>query len=430
MRLWLLVVVTGTAWAQTPRPPEPLTRWAYYKEVQPPRNALGLLNFVLDRDVFTYARADQSDLRLYDANGREIPYVLQVRREMDTTQPFAAREFNRGEAGTVAEISEDLGEHAQQTNEVEIDTAGENFRRVVEVQGSADGLQWSTLASGAYLFRFAASGRTVEQKSVEFPVSRYRYLRIRVDRDSLVDRGAPQIRQVLIRRAVKVRGEWTQFPGSLEARAADRAEARPASVWFVDFGGRVPLDRLQMTMAVGAFSRPFTLEAADDPSTPYLMASGTLARSEENASQSLTIDFAEHFARRVKLSVIDDRNAPLTMYSVTGECPAREVVFEAGAASPVRAYYGNGAAIAPRYDLAARLRFQTQASGLRVVLGQQRENPEYRPLERPFSERAPWAVYLVLAVAVVALGWILMGLVRESRGREATSHRGDAETRS
>ena len=60
-------------------------------------------------------------------------------------------------------------------NQVEIDTPGNNFRRFVDVGGSADGASWSTLASAAIIFRFAAGGRSVEQLAVDYPVSQYRY---------------------------------------------------------------------------------------------------------------------------------------------------------------------------------------------------------------------------------------------------------------
>lgn len=100
--------------------------------------ALGLLllwaawaynRFVLDLETLDKSRTDHADLRLYDAAGREIPYALRIRREIQTTEAFQAREFDRGTEGVV--------------------------------------------------FRFSSMGRTAEQKGVAYPVSRYRYLRIR-----------------------------------------------------------------------------------------------------------------------------------------------------------------------------------------------------------------------------------------------------------
>ena len=234
---------------------------------------------MLDVETLDHARANQEDLRLYDSAGHEVPYVLRVRRDVATTNAFPAREFNRGADGGVAQISLDLGERTEAHNQVEIDTAGNNFRRLVDVQGSADGVQWSTLASAAIIFRFAAGGRSVEQQAVDYPVSRYRYLRLRLTRDPQADEGTvPVLLGVRVRRSVHLTGEVMTTLGSMEPRDADRAEARPASLWRVNLGGRIPVQRVLLTVGEGAYSQPFTLEAVDDPSAPVLLASGELTR--------------------------------------------------------------------------------------------------------------------------------------------------------
>jgi len=405
-------------WAQAPGRPEWLSAWQYFKEVQAPQapQQTGLADFVLDREMLNASRNHAADVRLY-AGAREIPYVLRLRRQVDTSTPFTAREFNRGTEGGVAQASYDLGERPQQHNEVEIETAGDNFRRMAEVQGSADGVEWSTLASGAIVFRFTAHGRTVEQKSVDYPVSRYRYLRIRVERDSQVDRAAPELKELRIFRAARVMGETVAFQGSIESRDVDRVNGRPASIWRVDFGARIPVERLALTVGPGLYSRPFELDANDDPASPTPLASGTLDRNEDQPDKQPVIEFPEHFARRVKLMVTDDRNPPLPISGVEALGAAREVVFEArsAAAGPIRVYYGNPRALAPRYDLAARLPAQLTPPPSRLTLGPERENPIYHPEPLPFSERAPWVVYVVLAGASVVLAAILLSLLRASK---------------
>jgi hypothetical protein len=406
----------GALRAQTAPAPEPLSAWLYFKEIQWARGSIGLLDFLLDREILDGARAGQSDLRLYDSAGRETPYILRVRRDIATSNAFPAREFNRGADGGAVQVSMDLGEQALQHNQVEVETAGNNFRRLVDVQGSPDGSQWSTLASGSIIFRFAASGRSVEQQKVDYPVSRYRYLRIRVFRDPQVDRGAPELIGARVRRSVQVKGEMVSFPANLEGRDADRVNARPASIWRADLGGRIPIQRVLITAGDGVFSRPFQLEAVDNPAAPVLLASGELTRSENTGSQ-LAIEFAEQFARRLRLTVTDDRNAPLSIAGITAQGAARQVVFDSAtaASSPLRLYYGNPRAMAPRYDLAAGLPSEWGPARSRVTLGPQRENPIYRPEPKPFSERSPWLVYVVLGAASVVLAAILVSLARESR---------------
>jgi hypothetical protein len=414
--VWVLAkgFFAGISRAQSNLTPEPLSAWPYFKEIQAPRLSVPLLDFVLDAETLDKARADQSDLRLFDSAGREIPYLLRVRRDVATSNAIQAREFNRGVDHGLAQLSLDLGEQPQQHNQVEVETSGNNFRRLVDVQGSPDGAQWSTLASAAIVFRFAAGGRSAEQQAVDYPVSRYRYLRIRVSRDPQVDDAAPVLTAVRIRRSVQIKGETVSFAGHLEGRDADRVNARPASIWRVDLGARIPIQRITIMTGDGAFSRPFQLDAIDDPAAPVPLASGELTGRENPQGNQLAIEFGEQFARRLKLTVTDDRNAPLAISGVTAQSAARQVVLETAAAGsgPLRLYYGNPRALAPHYDLAARLPPELRLAPSRLMLGPQRENPIYRPQPEPFSERSPWLVYLVLGAATVVLAAILVNLAR------------------
>jgi hypothetical protein len=402
-------MLSGTLRAQSAATPESLTAWPHFKEVA---TRGGLSDFNLDREVLDKARADQADLRLYDGAGHEVPYTLRIRRDVDTRSLFTSREFNRAVEGTASVASCDLGADPQQHNEVVISMAGDNFRRLAQVEGSPDGAQWFTLASQAILFRFSSGGRTAEQNSVSYPESRYRYVRVRVDRDPQVDRAAPEIASLGVERAVRAKGETVSFEAGMESREADPFQGRPASIWRLDLGGRIPLQSLAIDVAQRIFSRPFQLEIVDDPASPQPLASGSLARSEEHAAAPVEIDFNEQFARHLKLTVIDDRNPPLDINGVTALSAARQVVFTA-AAGAVRLYYGNPKGIAPHYDVALRTPPDTVAAAP-LTLGPEQANPTYRPEAKPLSERSPWLVYLVLIGACAALAAILVNLAKTS----------------
>ena len=413
----LFLVPLSIVRAQVSGAAEPLSAWPYFKELRLPRAQAPLLDFVLDREALDQARADQADLRLYDSAGHEIPYVLRVRHEVDTHSEFEVREFNRAVEGGAAVVSADLGAQPVEHNLVEIDTAGVNYRRLADVQGSADGLAWSTLVSQAILFRFAAAGRSVEQTAVSYPVSRYRYLRVRVARDPQVDSEAPVIAALRVRRSVRVQGEMVAFRAASMERDADRMDGRPASVWRIDLGSRVPFERLSLDVATPAFSRPFQVEIVDDPAAPVLIASGDLTRQAETDGTPLGIDFAERIGRRLKLTVVDDRNPPLPISGITAVGAARQVIFEGAPASagPARLYYGNPKALAPHYDLGVRVAANPAGTSVRLPLSPQWANPIYRPEPKPFSERAPWVIYVVLAAASLALAAILLSLARAAK---------------
>ena len=399
--------------AQSAVNPESLSAWPYYTEIHA---STGLANFVLDAAILDKARTDQADLRLYDAAGKEIPYALRIRREVDTHSLFTSREFNRAVEGTTSLVACDLGAQLVEHNEVVLSTAGNNFRRLADVEGSADGVQWVTLASQAILFRFTAGGRTVEQESIAYPVSRYRYLRVRVRADPQVDHAAPEIASIGVLRAIHAKGETVPFPGTLEPREADPVQGRPASIWRIDLPGRVPLQSLEFEIADRTFSRPFQLEIVDDPAAPVMLASGDLTRAQDAVMAPVRIEFAEQFAQHLKLTITDDRNSPLALTGATALSAMRQVVFQSN--GTVRLYYGNPKALAPHYDIASRI--PTEATGAQATLGPQRDNPVYRPEPKPLSERSPWLVYLVLTGACATLAAILLNLAKAS-ARQARS---------
>lgn len=405
-RLILPVLFAAAAAAQSP---ESLSQWLWVRDGTLVQTS-GLAEIRIDQTTLAGARDDLADLRLYDAQDREIPYALRILRDEYSSDEFEAAEFNRSAAGRTSYVSLALGENPPPHNEVAIETAGENFRRRARVEGSDDGSDWATLVDD-YLLRFSSGGRSVEVDRLRYPESRYRYLRVSVEADPAGETGAPAIEAIGVRQTVREEGEEQEIFVPTAVREPTNDQGRPASAYRIDLGGRIPLQGLRFSTSEPEFARPYRLEAVDGE-YPRLIASGTL-RSEAGATQT-TLRFEETFASELLLTVTDDRNPPLGVYSVIVLSAVRQVVFEASSvASPIRLYYGWPSAGEPHYDFDDRAPRRPQAEQT-VFLQEQRENPAYRAPEQPFTERAPWAVYLVLIAACLGLFAVLRNLVREA----------------
>src|SRR4029453_12177241 len=97
--------------------------------------------------------------RLFDSENREIPYAIRVRREVNDRKEFAAQVFNKVSEGSSTEATIDLGENPDEHNEVQIETAGSDFRRRVTVEGRDGSGAWRTLRTDAVIFSFASDGK-------------------------------------------------------------------------------------------------------------------------------------------------------------------------------------------------------------------------------------------------------------------------------
>ena len=122
MRRSIFAIVAALVFVVSVYAQTSLSLWPYYIEVRPKQSSPDLYELILPGEVMDRARADLADLRLFDGANREVPYAIRIRRDVNEKRQIDARLFNHALAGTVSEVSVDLGESPGEHNEVEIDT--------------------------------------------------------------------------------------------------------------------------------------------------------------------------------------------------------------------------------------------------------------------------------------------------------------------
>jgi len=413
---FLFVTIAATVLVISVAAQTSLSLWPYYVEVTPQKGEAGIHDVAVPLAVMDKARADLADLRLFDAANREIPYAIRIRKDIDEKREIATRLFNYAQAGpSTSEVSVDLGENPGEHNEIEIETDGTNFRRLVEIQGSDSGSDWRTLKTDGVLFSFASQNNVAESKRVTYPTSRYRYLRVRVERDQLTDDETPYVSQVKVMMAVREKGLLATWDVPVPSYQLLRNQGAHAAVWSLDLGARAACDRLQLTIDDPSFSRPFQVEAIDDPQNPRLVATGEITRHVGEERKPLEIIFnQEENVRKLRLQITDYSNPTLTIIAIEASAPARQLVYELKepASQPLRLFFGNLNATAPHYDFEKELPSRARAEPIHSSLGDVLGNREYKPEPLPFTERVPWLIYLVLAASSIALAFILWSLAR------------------
>lgn len=417
MRISLFVILAVVTLGLTVAAQTSLSLWPYYIEVTPEKSAAGMYDVIVPLAVFDKSGAELGNLRLFDSSNREIPYAIRVRKEVDEVEEFEGSLFNHAQVGSASEASVDLGEEPEEHNQVEIETMGTNFRRQVSIEGSDNSRDWRMLNNSGVLLSFKSENNAVESNRVSYPTSRYRYLRVRVQRDSLTDTEAPRITGVTAMKAVREKGQWASWSVPVPSYQLLRNQGAHASAWTIDLGARAPCDRLTLEVDDDSFSRPFEVESVDDGQHVRLIASGTLTRHSGDEGKPLVIVFDdEENVRKLRLQITDHSNPTLNITSIQASAPARQLVFELKepASQPLRLYFGNASVPAPHYDFETELQSKPSLEPTHSSFGEVTANPEYRPEPRPLTERVPWLIYIVLAISSIALAFVLVSLARNA----------------
>lgn len=408
---------------------EDRSRWPYFSAIAiPPVDAatvsdapLQLVDFFVTPEIFWHAAADLSDLRIYTADGSTIPYALRILAARSVRDVIPAAEFNRSEPDDgIHELTLDLQRDDIEHNEIQVETTGTDYRRSVVISGSSDAKDWKPLASG-FVIQWTSDQQALLQQTFTYPNSRHQYLRVQVTPDPQIAEGRDEFtfQSVSVLRQLDVPGKLVTTEATVSSREPTRYYGTPGSRWILDFGSLVPCERLEVVVADDEFARDVTLEAESLSETGQsvfypLSVNETTAwrRLRGEPSVPMVLTFSEILSRRLRLTVADYRNKPLTLSSVRGIAAARQIVFERPDASklPLKLYFGNHEAETANYDFSRNLPDVLTADPGRASISEPEASPEYVPPPVAFTERFPWLIYVALSIASLVLGAVTLNV--------------------
>lgn len=375
----------------------------------------------LDRDVYEAARPDLGDLRVLDAAGRLVPFLVDrgasiAREEERRPRIRNAGRTARGEA--TADL--DFGGPAARSR-LQLRLSGDNFRRAVSVAGSADGREWTTLVDEAWVFAVPGAD-AARYEAVELPPNDFALLRVRV-RPGPDERGT-----------VAIEDAWAPGDGrrpareeTLEPRLARVDDGPRRETWLtLDLGAaHQPFDAIELEVADARFFREAVVEARrDEPARDGRPGSvswteigrGALYRLGDARRPAEGLRLAgggRERSLRVRLLNRDDR--PLDVRAVRLRAPVERVVFEAERGREYRLAYGSTDP-APEFDLARTIGDVAAwaAGAAEAPLGPPRRLDAAPGGGVPWTERHPSLLWAGLLAVVAGLGLITWRAVRAS----------------
>jgi len=357
--------------------------------------------------LYKASQAGLKDVRIVRA-GVEIPYRLQVltaRQEQIELQPAVLNKTAVPNEGVEAVLALD-GHPAH--NRLRIATVQRNFKETVRIETSDDGHTWAVARNDGLIFDISRADRHVAELSVDYPVSTRRYVRV-----TIPGWHNPAYLASAWLTYFAETGAVRDSVASLAPAVTEDAKAQ-ATVLTGDIGfGGLAYDRVELAVAgdATAFSRRVEVATSGDGKAWSHAGEGAISRTARQ--ERLSVDFPEQWKRYVRVTVFHGDSAPLKIARIRLSDFRRLIEFPAKAAGEYWLYAGNPKARQASYDVSGLA--ATTLNDLDASLGAAEANPQYRPPERPWTDRNPYVLNFVLIGAVVVMGYMSIRLLRRVR---------------
>jgi hypothetical protein len=352
LALVLAAAALGVAAEEGVRPATPPARFA--RPVTPGAagpNRLAVDVPLLAGSAFRSGPALLADLRLFDAAGREVPYLL-VRPQRKEPAWVRASVLPIPETKSASGFEADLGA-LRTIDRLRVVGLPPPFLKRLRLEGSGDRARWTVLAEEGTLFDLPEEG--LSRTEIAFPGGTHRWLRLAWN-DARSGR-VPLPARVEARLA----GSGAPPEPLREPVAFERRESEPGRSRFrltLPAAG-LPVSALEVGVTTGNVlrtARVLESRLSGGRLVPFELGAATLRRAErEDATAAeMTVRVESPTEAELELVVEDAGNPPLAVSAVVAvfeDLPF--VYFESADGAPLEARFGATALSRPRYDLEA-----------------------------------------------------------------------------
>ena len=410
----------------------------------------------LSPKVFRDTQPSFGDLRLMqkgEAGAEALPYLIvprEVRGAVRSQEiPATVEQFEEREDGRLV-VTVQLKDERKAAR-IRIDNRLRDFEKNVRVEGSVDGESWSVLVGEALIFDYA---RFIDfrRETVELPENSYRYLRVTIEgaTDRQLSLMSTWRREVSDSSGVTVETERTvtqrdfkieglSFFTEAQEREDEESALRSYPLSLSDAvenedlkrseilieAGKAPLTELLLETDQSNFRRGVELQV---PTGGAEDSWRTIQKTEifryeiddfkeERLRVLVSAGSDGSRAERYRLLIFQGDNRPVKLSGVTGEGRIHDLYFVMPAEGTLELNFGAAAAAVekPDYDVAAiRIGMRQKMAQSEWVPGEVVANPHFIEAKEPvrWSDQR-WILWIVIALIVAGLAWILVGSARQ-----------------
>jgi hypothetical protein len=379
-----------------------------YKRKLMPVTAEGWYTIAVPGAMFSHIDNSFDDIRIYSISEKdtvEIPYILKVSYDQTSSETVDLPVLNKSRKDGKLFFS--CNTNGKPINYVDLQFAQKNFNAFVNIEGSYDQKNWFELVNDQRILSINTASVQYQTTQVSFPISNYMFIRFSIKSDVVLD-----LLQASFKNQTTKAGVTNSYKTSFTVKEERQSKQTIIDIILNDFA---PINKIMIDAKSDLdFYRSFNLEYVSDSSkTPkgWTVFYSTLYSGYITSINENTFPFDLHNAKKLRLTINNQDNAPLSIADITAAGPQVSLISKLKPANNFL-FYGNEKIGMPDYDL---VHFENNIPDSLSSVPLESEENIQQPVvtnTQPLFNSKFW-LWAIMTIAIGVLGFFTLKMLRE-----------------
>ncbi|MGL1888720.1 MAG: hypothetical protein OCD76_19560 [Reichenbachiella sp.] len=379
--------------------------------------ANGFHKIVLSPELLGKANTSLSDLRIYDNDGIEQPYLIQRESSISTKSSFKEYKIvgREGENDSTSYLVF-LNDDDQPIDQVSFIVQNTDVKKRASLSGSNDGKTWYVIRNNYLLQSMHSSNETTELKTIDFPLSDFSFFKLQIENNI---KEPINILKVGYYERQKTAGLSTNF----DYPVLSQTDSANTSFVRLDLPEMKYLEKLRFEVS-GAqyYSRHMRIlikKEAENKRMEKVYHLQQIGSLELNSNGNNEIEIGGIRLQALFIEIDNKDNLPLKLERVIGSFLNHYAVVDLKTDKSYLLKFGNQELRAPNYDIAyfgdviPEHAPKTNIKQIKILT-----NTEEAMVEEPSIFNNPIVLWGVIGIVGIFLAFISFRMIKELGQRE------------
>jgi hypothetical protein len=381
-----------------------------------PVTANGLHKLVLPIEIRSFSKEDLSDFRILDSKGNEVPYFSDKNAEAISNSSYKEYKIiSKSEIPKKQSLF--IFENPEKTiNQVALTIANYDGEKNYSLSGSNDQKQWFGISNNNYLSDLNASDATFVSKTIEFPLTNYKYIKIDLD-----DKKSLPIRIIAVGNFNLKTQLTTLLPVAFKQKTITELKSEKKTQIHVVFENTNFLDQIHFDIPnPKMYKRYATIYKIVSEKIKHKFEDRKigLISFELNSNSPNTFNLATLHEKEFYIEIENDDNQPLEIKNIQFSQIPVLVIADLKVNENYTIKTGNPNLMAPVYDISSFKNSISNNLPIAEILDVQTEKTNTEVTTRKAFWQESWFMWVCICVAAIAILYFTSSLIKDMKKSE------------